>query len=64
MKDTFDVSAILEARTNCFLSCMKITRLGVPVMAQRVTNPTGIHVLEDMGSIPGLTQWVKDLALL
>ena len=25
------------------------------------TNPTSI--LEDMGSIPGLTQWVKDVAL-
>ena len=30
-------------------------------MAQWITNPTRIR--EDVGLIPGLAQWVKDLAL-
>ena len=34
---------------------------GVPVMAQRLTNPTNID--EDTDWLPGLAQWVKDLAL-
>ena len=34
---------------------------GVPVVAQWLTNPTRNH--EVAGSVPGLTQWVKDLEL-
>ena len=34
---------------------------GVPSVAQQVTNPTSIY--EDVGSVPDLAQWVKDLAL-
>ena len=35
--------------------------LGVPAVAQWLMNPTRNH--EVLGLIPGLDQWVKDLAL-
>ena len=35
---------------------------GVPVVAQHVKNPTSIR--EDVGSSPGLAQWIKDPVLL
>ena len=39
----------------------KIFKQAVPVVAQWVTNTANIH--EDVGSMPGLAQRVKDLAL-
>ena len=44
-----------------FVNPLKMTGLGVPIVAQQLTNLTSIH--EDSDSIPGLIQWVKDLVL-
>ena len=51
-------STHIHADTKSFL---KLEYYRVPIMVQQLTNPTSIH--EDMGSIPGLAQWVKDPAL-
>ena len=37
---------------------------GVPLVAQQVKDQRHPCLYEDMGLIHGLTQWVKDLALL
>ena len=40
----------------------KIRRAGIPIVTQQVMDLTNIP--EDVGSVPGLTQWVEDLVWL
>ena len=47
--------------TEFYSAIKKNEFFGVPLVAQWLTNPTRNH--EFMALIPGLAQWVKDLAL-
>ena len=51
-----------QTRTNCpVYPCLTNTILGVPVLAQWLTNLTRNQ--EVVGSVPALAQWVKDPVL-
>ena len=67
--DFLDLNSLLTSyhwekslRTLVISIFKKIFDLGVPAMAQRLTNPTHIH--EDACLNPGLPQWVKDPGFL
>ena len=55
------VLSFFKYRSVFLVILIKFLEFRVPVVSQWLTNPASIQ--EDVGSIPGLAQWVKDLAL-
>ena len=50
-----------NVKTSVLIFHIRIDVIGVPVVAQWLTNPTRNH--EVVGSVPALAQWVNDPAL-
>ena len=63
VNNTLNSSVVYETECQFYLktSFHGKKSLGVPIVAQWLTNPTRNHEVE--GSIPVLAQWVKDLVL-
>ena len=60
MEDNYLTHSVFSTR-HLVRENKKITDLGVSVVAQWLMKLTSMH--EDVGSIPGLAQWVKDPVL-
>ena len=62
MRETYRGKLVSEVEREMYVSrASENKKSGVPVVAQWLTNPTRNH--EVVGSIPGLTQGVKDPVL-